>query len=291
MATMYKRINGNWVASAPHIYGDAEIVPRVSTVNNMQIQYVRRWQTSSKTGSHLNTAIINSYKGKIIRIGYNSSIPLTFFAGASTGRNQSVYMIASNGITTETINGITYYTFALPATTYLFICFTSSGTGTNAIYEGVIPSSIVIKGDGKQWNSGDIYKFTNNYPYTNKGIQLSGTYISSVSDSLLSTYAARDWKVEGGGTYTVVLNGDWTTINGNGWDIFGYSFLSAGNSVYQTTKSDIVYDSITDTTTLSVTLSTGTSLVFAHPNSTVNNADVVLNSIDPQVLKSTGTWD
>ena len=135
MATMYKRVNGNWVASAPHIYGDAEIVPRVSTVNNMQIRYVsRRWQTLAATGPHLNTAIINSYQGKIIRIGYDSSIPLTFFAGASTGRNQSVYMIASSGITTETINGITYYTFALPATTYLFICYNTGGTDTNAIY-------------------------------------------------------------------------------------------------------------------------------------------------------------
>ena len=163
MATMYKRVNGNWVASAPHIYGDAEIVPRVSTVNNMRILYVsNRWQTSAATGPHLNTAIINSYKGKIIRIGYNSSIPLTFFAGASTGRNQSVYEIASSGITTETINGITYYTFALPATTYLFICHTSSGTDTKAIYEGTIPDSIAIKSDGKQWNSGDIYKSANN---------------------------------------------------------------------------------------------------------------------------------
>lgn len=163
MATMYKRINGNWVASAPHIYGDAEIVPTVSTVDSMRILYVsQKWQTSAATGPHLNTVRINSYQGKIIRIGYNSSIPLTFFAGESTNRNQSVYMIASSGITTETINGITYYTFALPAKTYLFICYISSGTDTNANYQGVIPSSIAIKGDGKQWNSGDIYKSANN---------------------------------------------------------------------------------------------------------------------------------
>lgn len=163
MATMYKRVNGSWVASAPHIYGDAEIVPRVSTVDNMRILYVsNRWQTSAVTGPHLNTARINSYEGKIIRIGYNSSIPLTFFAGASTLRNQSVQMILSSRITTETINGITYYTFALPAKTYLFICHISTGTGTEATYEGTIPSSIAIKGDGKQWNSGDIYKSANN---------------------------------------------------------------------------------------------------------------------------------
>lgn len=164
MATMYKRVNGSWVASAPHIYGDAEIVPTISTVNNMQIRYVSgRWQTSSASGGpYLNTAKINSYQGKIIRIGYNSSVPLTFFTGKSTGRNQPVYNIASSGITTETINGITYYTFALPATTYLFICYNTGGTDTNATYWGVIPSSIAIKGDGKQWNNGDVYKSANN---------------------------------------------------------------------------------------------------------------------------------
>lgn len=162
MATMYKRINGNWVASAPHIYGDAEIVPEVSTVDNMRIYYSSEYsyQTSAVTGPHLNIARINSYKEKIIRIGYDSSIPLTFFSGAYTRRNQPVYIILNNKITTETINGITYYTFALPARTYLFIC--KRMAGLDKTYEGVIPSSIAIKDDGKQWNSGDIYKSANN---------------------------------------------------------------------------------------------------------------------------------
>lgn len=94
---MYKRVNGSWVASAPHIYGDAEIVPTISTVDGMQIRYVsRRWQTSSASGPHLNTIRINLYPGSTIKIGYNSSVPLTFFTGKSTGRNQPVYDIASS---------------------------------------------------------------------------------------------------------------------------------------------------------------------------------------------------
>ena len=62
MATMYKRVNGSWVAFAPHIYGDAEIIPKVSTVDKMQIRYVsNRWQTSTATGPHLNVVGISSY--------------------------------------------------------------------------------------------------------------------------------------------------------------------------------------------------------------------------------------
>ena len=110
-------------------------------------------------------------------------------------------------------------------------------------------------------------------------------YINSVADSYISTRAARQWSgLTSGSTYTIKLNGDWATINGNGWDIFGYSFLSAGNTVSQTTESNIVYDSITDTTTLDVTLSGNSGLVFAHPNSDVTDAEDVLNSINPQIM-------
>ena len=162
MATMYKRVNGSWVAFAPHIYGDAEIIPKVSTVNNMQIRYTsNRWQTSAATGPHLNVVEISSYQGSVIRIGYASSIPLTFFYGTSTGRNQQVFMMPSGQITKETIDNITYYTFTLLKRTYLFIC-QGTGSGTAEIYTGVIPSSIAIKGSDKQWNSGDVYKSANN---------------------------------------------------------------------------------------------------------------------------------
>lgn len=160
MATMYKRVNGNWVASAPHIYGDAEIVPTVSTVSRMRILYYSpeyRYQTSGATGPHLNTIRINLYPRSTIKIGYNSSVPLTFFYGTSVSRNQPVYLILSSEITTETINGITYYTFTLPTSTYLFICQSSGNE-----YNGVTPSSIVIKGNDKQWNNGDVYKSANN---------------------------------------------------------------------------------------------------------------------------------
>jgi len=139
MATMYKRVNGSWVASAPHIYGDAEIVPTISTVNSMRIYYNKsqyRYQTSSASGPHLNTIRINLYPGSTIKIGYNSSVPLIFFKGTS----------------------ITYYTFTLPTSTYLFIC---QSTGTD--YTGVTPSSIVIKGSDKQWNNSDVYKSANNF--------------------------------------------------------------------------------------------------------------------------------
>ena len=150
----------------------------------------------------------------------------------------------------------------------------------------------IEKNTSGSWGIGNIHQYSDNLGYQTTGVQLSGTYINGVSDSYISTWAARYWSgLTYGAVYTIKLNGNWTTINGNGWDIFGYYSLSAGNTVSYTTKSNIVYDSITDTTTLDVTSSSSAGLVFAHPNSSVTDADSVLNSINPQVLKSTGTWD
>lgn len=300
MAKIYQYDEGSFTPLTPVNIGNYDVYTRQNYTGGRWHSYVSLTTASTPMYQLAATSV-----ARTIKVVHPISEELAFFTNRTTSSGNTEY--STQMTSTKTSSGNNFiYTITLPKNNTLqiskFYKSTSSGTTTYSWYSGVNPNTIGtgelpvwnevnIKEKNSSWGIGNIYQYSDNLGYQTTGIQLSGTYISSVSDSFITTRAARYWSgLTSGSTYTIKLNGDWTTINGNGWDIFGYSFLSAGNTVYQTTKSNIVYDSITDTTTLSVTLSTGTGLVFVHPNSDVTGADSVLNSINPQVKLTTGSW-
>lgn len=300
MAKIYQYDEGSFTPLTPTNIGNYDIYSRQTYSGGRWHYYVSLLAASTPMYQLAATSA-----ARTIKVVHPASEELSFFTNRSTSSGSTEYSTQMS-VTKTSSGSNSIYTITLPANNTLQISKyykqTSSGSTYYLYYSGVNPNTIGtgdlpswnevnIKKRNSSWSIGNIYQYSDNLNYQTTGVSLSGTYIASISDSIIATRAARYWSgLTSGSTYTIELNGNWTTINGNGWDFFGYSYLSAGNTVYQTTKSNIVYDSVTDTTTLSVTLSTGTGLVFAHPNSDVTGADSVLNSINPQVKLTTGSW-
>lgn len=252
------------------------------------------YQLTYSRGSDFPYYKIPAHTRQIIIRGNSGAYGVFYGTNATPSAQQYLTKIAATS--SSVVSGKTEYIIDMPDIAqdfFVSLCNSNNSVASSESARTPVQWNEVNieKNTSGNWGVGNIYQYSDNLGYQTTGISLSGTYINSVSDSLLSTRAARDWSgLTAGSTYTIKLNGDWTTINGNGWDIFGYSYLSSGNYVYYTTKSNIVYDSITDTTTLSVTLDTGSGLIFAHPNSDISGADSVLNSINPQIKLTTGSW-
>lgn len=253
------------------------------------------YQLTYRSGNSFPYYSVPAHTRRIIIRGNSGAYGVFYGTGATPSASQYVYKIAATS--SSVVSGKTEYIIDMPDIAQdFFVSLCNSSTNTVPSESAKTPVQWnevnIEKRTSGSWGVGNIYQYSFSMSYRTTGIQMSGTYISAVGDAYLTYRAGRIWDdTSSGQTYSVKLKGDWTTINGNGWDFYSCFTATAGQTGYATTKSNIVYDSVTDTTTLDVTLNTGSILIFAHPTTNVTNSQDVLNSINPQVLKSTGTWD
>ena len=253
------------------------------------------YQLIYRSGNSFPYYKIPAHTKQIIIRGNSGGYGVFYGTSATPSAQQYLYKIAATS--SSVVSGKTEYIINMPDIAQdFFVSLCNSSTG-------IVPSESartpiqwnevdIEKNASGSWGVGNIHQYSFSMSYRTTGISMSGTYISTVNDSYLTYRAGRIWDdTSSGQTYNVKLKGDWTTINGNGWDFYSCFSATTGQTAQVTTKSNIVYDSVTDTTTLDLTLNTGSILMFAHPTTNVTDSQAVLNSINPQVLKSTGTWD
>ena len=256
MATIYQRENGNWVEADINAVFKSGFSPvTIVRGSSYQITYdsvSRAISTQSVSGIYL-YQIEASTSDRTIKVKYTPNNTIIYFTSDTNS-----YANLSNKATIieqDSTNGVDIV-FVPANKRLIFTYYYTISQNRYSWYRGFQPSSVsVIK---------ILHQYNGSYSYTTKGIYLSGTYINSVLDSNLPTRAARVWENIGTGTYTVVLNGDWTTISQNGWDFYSVTFVSPSQYCSATTKTDINYDSVTNKTTMKVTLTSGSNLIFAR---------------------------
>ena len=276
MATIYKRENGNWVEADINAAFKSGFSPvTIVRGGSYQISYdtvSRSISTQSASGTYL-YQIEASTSDRTIKVKYTPNNTITYFTSDTNS-----YANLSQGVTIikqDSTNGVDIV-FVPANKRLIFTYYYTLSQQRYLWYRGLQPSSVsVIK---------ILHQYNGSCSYTTKGIFLSGTYISSVSDSNLPTRAARVWEKIRAGTYIVVLNGDWTIISQNGWDFYSATSVNSGYYSSATTKTDINYDSITNKTTMKVTLTSVSNLIFAR-QSDITDAESVLNSINPSIIK------
>ena len=276
MATIYKRENGNWVEADINAAFKSGFSPvTIVTGGSYQISYdsvSRSISTQSASGTYL-YQIEASTSDRTIKVKYTPNNTITYFTSDTNS-----YANLSRGVTIikqDSTNGVDIV-FVPANKRLIFTYYYTLSQQRYSWYRGFQPSSVsVIK---------ILHQYNGSCSYTTKGIFLSGTYISSVSDSNLPTRAARVWEKIRAGTYIVVLNGDWTIISQNGWDFYSATSVNSGYYSSATTKTDINYDSITNKTTMKVTLTSVSNLIFAR-QSDITDAESVLNSINPSIIR------
>ena len=276
MATIYKRENGNWVEADINAAFKSGFSPvTIVRGGSYQISYdsvSKNISTQSASGTYL-YQIEASTSDRTIKVKYTPNNTITYFTSDTNS-----YANLSQGATIikqDSTNGVDIV-FVPANKRLIFTYYYTLSQSRYYWYRGFQPSSVsVIK---------ILHQYNGSCSYTTKGIFLSGTYISSVSDSNLPTRAARVWEKIGAGTYIVVLNGDWTIISQNGWDFYSATSVNSGYYSSATTKTDINYDSITNKTTMKVTLTSVSNLIFAR-QSDITDAESVLNSINPSIIR------
>ena len=276
MATIYKRENGNWVEADINAAFKSGFSPvTIVRGGSYQISYdtvSRSISTQSASGTYL-YQIEASTSDRTIKVKYTPNNTITYFTSDTNS-----YANLSQGVTIikqDSTNGVDIV-FVPANKRLIFTYYYTLSQQRYLWYRGFQPSSVsVIK---------ILHQYNGSCSYTTKGIFLSGLYIDSVSDSNLPTRAARVWEKIRAGTYIVVLNGDWTIISQNGWDFYSATSVNSGYYSSATTKTDINYDSITNKTTMKVTLTSVSNLIFAR-QSDITDAESVLNSINPSIIK------
>lgn len=277
MATIYKRENGNWVEADINAAFKSGFSPvTIVRGGNYLISYDSLSGSistqSASSGTYL-YQIEASTSDRTIKVKYTPNNTITYFTSDTNS-----YANLSQGATIikqDSTNGVDIV-FVPANKRLIFTYYYTLSQKRYYWYNGFQPSSVsVIK---------ILHQYNGSCSYTTKGIFLSGTYISSVSDSNLPTRAARVWEKIRAGTYIVVLNGDWTIISQNGWDFYSATSVNSGYYSSATTKTDINYDSITNKTTMKVTLTSVSNLIFAR-QSDITDAESVLNSINPSIIR------
>ncbi len=160
-----KGANG-WNVANINKYSSTALIPTITTLNNARISSAK--VLNGVTGPYLyyiNKANFTNYQGGQLKIGYPSSLELKFFTSTynSTGSGRTV-----NGpytpTSTETVDGITYYTFDTPANTLNFyITYESAGSWISGQSGGTVIDLglLSVEISKKEWQISDIYKRAN----------------------------------------------------------------------------------------------------------------------------------
>ena len=163
MATLYKYGANGWSVANINEYSSSTLVPTITKLNNARISSAK--VLNGVTGPYLyyvNKSNFTNYQGGQLKISYPSSLELKFFTSTynSTGSGRTAYG-PQTPVSTETVDGITYYTFNTPANNLHFYITYASGTNWISGQSGgtVINLELLnVEISKKGWQTGDIYK-------------------------------------------------------------------------------------------------------------------------------------
>lgn len=157
-----KGANG-WNVANINKYSSSTLIPAITTLANARISSAK--VLNGVTGPYLyyiNKNNFINYQGGQLKISYPSSLALKFFTSIynSTGSGKTAGGPLTP-VSTETVDGVTTYTFNTPADNlYFYITYESGGNWISGQSGGtVIDLGLLnVEVSKKEWQIGDIYK-------------------------------------------------------------------------------------------------------------------------------------